>query len=232
MDNESVKINRSSDSEVIEVFLSERTTPIAFRNKLNELMEQGAFETEKEAKDFIETNPFELELYYQKDCGLFGLDPEAVASSTCYSPYTGTEMVPVNEADKKAWFKDSFKLIDRVIEDFYGKLWTAEIKGDRIIKTEKGYDSLFYLSQIDHFKKDGFNYYRFLYRTESGEYAYLNINIDGTFRQNYDYEAKEQLEKIYGYEADAEEVLTDVRITLHDELKCKMQNIGNILYEL
>ena len=56
-----IKINEPSHEEVIEVRLSREKTPIAFKEKLEELMEEGAFDTEKEAIEWIEKTPFVME---------------------------------------------------------------------------------------------------------------------------------------------------------------------------
>lgn len=49
--------------------------------------------TEEEAKDFVRTTPFSIELYYHVNQGLFGVEGEAVESygNEIYSPYTGEE---------------------------------------------------------------------------------------------------------------------------------------------
>ena len=81
-------LNNSDDYEPITIYLDEVKTPIAFQNKLDELMEDGAFESEEEAKNFIRTAPFEMELYYEKGYGLFAVESAAVESGTIYSPYS------------------------------------------------------------------------------------------------------------------------------------------------
>lgn len=90
-----VKINRGEDYESIMITLTEDKYPIAHRLKVEELMEQGAFETEEQAKMWVNTNPIELELYYHKHSGLFGVESSAVEScgeSLC-SPYSGENLV-------------------------------------------------------------------------------------------------------------------------------------------
>ena len=42
-----IKINEPNHEEVIEVRLSREKTPIAFKEKLDELMEEGAFNTKE-----------------------------------------------------------------------------------------------------------------------------------------------------------------------------------------
>lgn len=83
-----MKINPANKVETIKVKLSEEKTPIAFNNKLEELVEDGL--SEAEARKFISSTPFVLELYYEKDRGLFAVESEALEScpeSIC-SPYT------------------------------------------------------------------------------------------------------------------------------------------------
>lgn len=87
-----VKANDDEHYESINVILNREKTPIAFQNKLDELMEEGAFDTEEEAIKWIETNPIELELYYEKGYGLFAVESGAVESnSDLVSPYTKAE---------------------------------------------------------------------------------------------------------------------------------------------
>ena len=88
-----IKINEPNHEEVIEVRLSREKTPIAFNEKLNELMEEGAFNTEKEAIEWIEKTPFVMEMYYEKGHGLFLVESEAIDSCNIVSPYTKEELV-------------------------------------------------------------------------------------------------------------------------------------------
>ena len=88
-----IKINEPNHEEVIEVRLSREKTPIAFKEKLDELMEEGAFDTEKEAIEWIEKTPFVMEMYYEKGHGLFLVESEAIDSCNIVSPYTKEELV-------------------------------------------------------------------------------------------------------------------------------------------
>lgn len=83
-----VKINKPGYEEVIEVRLSREKTPKAFKEKLEELMEEGAFDTEKEAIEWIEKTTFVMEIYYEKGSGLFSVESEALESGDIVSPYT------------------------------------------------------------------------------------------------------------------------------------------------
>ena len=92
-----IKLNSSDNYESIMVILNEKNMPIAFNNKLQELLETGAFNNKEEAKQWIENTPIELELYYEKGAGLFGIEAEAVESlCDIYSPYNG-ELCESNE---------------------------------------------------------------------------------------------------------------------------------------
>ena len=86
-----MKANKVGQEETIGVLLTRKSFPIAFQNKLNELMEQGAFDSEEEATRWIESNPIILEIMYEKDCGLFAVESEAIESCPCslISPYSG-----------------------------------------------------------------------------------------------------------------------------------------------
>lgn len=88
--NGKIMVNNEDNYESIMVVLKEDKYPIAHRNKVEELMEQGAFENIEDAKHWVNTTPIELELYYEKDAGLFAVESEAVqnCSESLCSPYT------------------------------------------------------------------------------------------------------------------------------------------------
>ena len=83
-----VKINKPGYEEVIEVRLSREKTPKAFKEKLEELMEEGAFDTEEEAIEWIEKTTFVMEIDYEKGSGLFLVESEALENGDIVSPYT------------------------------------------------------------------------------------------------------------------------------------------------
>ena len=83
-----MKLNNSDSYEPIMVILSPDKYPIAFNNKVEELLEQKLFNTRAEAETFVVSTPIEIELYYEKGTGLFAVESEAVESGTIYSPYT------------------------------------------------------------------------------------------------------------------------------------------------
>lgn len=84
-----MKANKVGQEETIGVLLTRKSFPIAFQNKLNELMEQGAFDSEEEATRWIESTPIILEIMYEKDNGLFAVESEAIESNNLMSPYSG-----------------------------------------------------------------------------------------------------------------------------------------------
>lgn len=89
-----IKINDADCVESINVYLSREKTPVAFQNKLKELMDCKAFDTEEEAIKWIETTPIELELYYETGQGLFGVESEVVENFYILnSPYSDAKLI-------------------------------------------------------------------------------------------------------------------------------------------
>jgi hypothetical protein len=82
------KLNNSDNYEPIMVTLSDFENPIAYNNKITELVNQELFPTIELAKKVFPKFEIELELYYEKDCGLFAVESGAVESGTIYSPYS------------------------------------------------------------------------------------------------------------------------------------------------
>lgn len=84
-----VKLNSAENCESIIIIVDKEQYPIAYRNKIEELVEQGCYPTIQDAE---KDNPFfemECELYYDKHSGLFAVESGAVESGTIYSPYSG-----------------------------------------------------------------------------------------------------------------------------------------------
>ena len=82
------KLNSIDNYEPIKVKLSEIENPIAYNNKIEELVEQGCYSSIEKAKADNKEFEIELELYYEKDYGLFAVESGAVESGTIYSPYS------------------------------------------------------------------------------------------------------------------------------------------------
>ena len=87
-----LKLNNSDNYETIGNFkLSKDKTPIAYENKVQELIEECGMSRE-EAEHFVDNAEFELEIYYHKSYGLFAVEAEAVeGGADIYSPYTADE---------------------------------------------------------------------------------------------------------------------------------------------
>ena len=95
-----IKMNNADNYESINITLSRENTPIAYQNKLDELMECKAFDTHSEAEEWLSETPIELELYYEKGYGLFGVESEAVENAELQSPYSGAPILDEDEIDQ------------------------------------------------------------------------------------------------------------------------------------
>ncbi len=83
-------LNTADNYEPIEITLTKEKYPIAFNNKVEELLEEGCFETREEAEKDVASTPIQCEVYYEKYHGLFIVEEGAVESmDTIYSPYSG-----------------------------------------------------------------------------------------------------------------------------------------------
>jgi hypothetical protein len=87
-----MKAYKDEDIEVIEIVLNRHKYPTSFKRKVDELMNQGAFETREEAERWVEKTPITLELIYEEDYGLFAVESDAVDVGV-YSPYTKQEIL-------------------------------------------------------------------------------------------------------------------------------------------
>lgn len=86
-----LKLNSGDTYEhLCNVTLTKDKFPIAFENKVQELIEECGLSREEAEKE-TEKMEINLEIYYQKGCGLFAIDEEAAECSSIYSPYTAEE---------------------------------------------------------------------------------------------------------------------------------------------
>ena len=84
-----VQLNNSNDYEhLCDVVLTKDKFPIAYENKVKELMDDCDMSRE-EAENAIKDMKIELELYYEVGYGLFAIESDAVGCGTIYSPYSG-----------------------------------------------------------------------------------------------------------------------------------------------
>lgn len=81
-----LKINSADYYDSFEITLDETKFPIAYANKLTELMNMDV--SEKDARIQIAEEEIELELYYEINYGLMAVEAGAVEAGTIYSPYT------------------------------------------------------------------------------------------------------------------------------------------------
>jgi hypothetical protein len=84
-----VKLNNADNYESIIIIIDKEQYPIAYSNKIEELVEQGCYPTIHDAEKDNPTFEMECELYYDKHSGLFAVESGAVESGTIYSPYSG-----------------------------------------------------------------------------------------------------------------------------------------------
>lgn len=94
---EGIPMNPAGEEETIEVVLDPQRFPKAYANKLAEVMEQGAFDTEADAKRWLHNMPIVLELYYEKDQGLFAVESGCLEGrpEDTFSPYTKTPFTEI-----------------------------------------------------------------------------------------------------------------------------------------
>ena len=91
------RLNSSDEYEFLcKVTLTKDKYPIAFENKVQELIEECGL-TRELAEESIEKMEIELELYYEKGYGLFAVDSEAVTAGTIHSPYSGELCVKLHK---------------------------------------------------------------------------------------------------------------------------------------
>lgn len=84
-----VKLNSADNFERLIIIVDKEQYPIAYRNKIEELVEQGCYNTIEKAERDNPTFEIDCEIYYDKHSGLFAVECEAVESGTIYSPYSG-----------------------------------------------------------------------------------------------------------------------------------------------
>ena len=87
-ENKKHVINDENKYESVSILLSKEKYPIAFEKYVTDMMQGGM--TREEAEKWLSQTPIELEIYYEKGAGLFGIEAEALesASNTICSPYS------------------------------------------------------------------------------------------------------------------------------------------------
>lgn len=84
-----LRLNDSDSFEPIVITLTKEKTPIAYKNKIEELVEEGAYTSIEEAEKDNPSFEIDCEIYYHKEFGVFAVESDAVESNTIYSPYNG-----------------------------------------------------------------------------------------------------------------------------------------------
>ena len=82
-----VRCNSAENAETVFISFDKHTHPIAFENRVKSLMDSGLDRADAEK---AASEPIVLEILYDPDCGLFGLESEAVdCLFEFFNPYTG-----------------------------------------------------------------------------------------------------------------------------------------------
>ena len=93
----SIKLHNSEQFESIFIMLDPNKQPIAWKNRIESLMNSGM--TSQEAEAFCYKTPIEMEFYYDKSAGLYMVETEAVEAGTIYNPYDGVLMEDMDEEE-------------------------------------------------------------------------------------------------------------------------------------
>ena len=82
--------NTENYEHLANVKLTKEKYPIAFENKVNELVDDGM--SREDAENMVSSMVIELELYYQEGYGLFAVESDAVDNGAdIFSPYNKEE---------------------------------------------------------------------------------------------------------------------------------------------
>lgn len=112
-----------TESDVIEIYLTEEKTPAAYQRKKQELVKFSGM-TEQEAERYLLRTPIPLELFYDTGKGMFGVESDTIESCDIYNPYTGKE-IPNGNLPPAA--SDPLKFLDAsigILMDMSGDLRT------------------------------------------------------------------------------------------------------------
>jgi hypothetical protein len=83
-----MKLNTVGNEEIITLKIDEKEHPIAYKAKLDELIECGM--SEDEARKYI-SQGFVMEIHYAPNQGFFLVESEAIGCTTIFNPYDGIE---------------------------------------------------------------------------------------------------------------------------------------------
>lgn len=83
-----MKLNSIGNEEIITLKIDENEHPIAYKAKLDELIESGL--PEDDARKAI-SQGFVMEVYYAPNQGFFLVESEAIGCTPIFNPYDGIE---------------------------------------------------------------------------------------------------------------------------------------------
>lgn len=86
--------NKPEEYEPIMVVVDPVEHPKVYKAMVESYMKNGMTKAEAVAQMI---QPFELELYFDPDSGLFAVESEAVGSTEIYNPYTKEELTECND---------------------------------------------------------------------------------------------------------------------------------------
>lgn len=147
-----VSINQAEQRELLcKVVLTKEKFPIAFANKVKELIMEGAATTMEEAEKLASEMEIELELYYEVGYGLFAVESEAIECGFIRSPYSG-EMMAENVSRE-----EMISYIERRVDEEGGKIGLGDndvieiYDGDTEEKCGEAFEVIMISTDIDGF---------------------------------------------------------------------------------
>lgn len=94
-----MKANSADNYEGVIIKITKEKFPIIFKTKVEELMGQEGM-TKEQAEKEVEGMEIELELYYEKNSGLWGVESAAVESVDCGGVVSPYSQEPLEECDE------------------------------------------------------------------------------------------------------------------------------------
>lgn len=89
-----IKKNKPEECESVMVVIDPVEHPKVYKTIMELYMKSGMTKAEAVAQMI---QPFELELYFDPDSGLFAVDPEAISSIGICNPYTKEKLIECND---------------------------------------------------------------------------------------------------------------------------------------
>lgn len=90
-----IQAGDSYNYESVSVSTDPVKTPVAWKNRVNDLIKSGCTQEEAES---MAREPIDMEMFYEEGAGLFLVESGATECvGVCKSPYTGAEIVPYED---------------------------------------------------------------------------------------------------------------------------------------